>query len=74
MIFSIFLLFWKWCYKYDKLFLATLDKAREIAEGNDRTRFTPTPRRSIHTYKVTESSQQTIFRGPDGKVSQIFIK
>lgn len=32
-------------------------------------RFTPTPRRSIHTYKVTETTTQTMTKGKDGVVS-----
>jgi len=40
------------------------DKNREKPE-----RFTPTPRRSIHTYKVTETTTQTMTKGKDGVVS-----
>jgi len=33
-------------------------------------RFTPTPRRSIHSYKVTETTKQTMTKSKDGVVSQ----
>lgn len=37
--------------------------------GEKPERFTPTPRRSIHTYKVTETTTQTMTKGKDGVVS-----
>lgn len=37
-----------------------------------RDRFTPTPRRSIHSYKVTESSRESLTRSPDGKLSRSY--
>ncbi len=33
-------------------------------------RFTPTPRRSIHSYKVTETTKQTMTKSKDGVVSK----
>ena len=33
-------------------------------------RYTPTPRRSIHSYKVTETSKETITKGKDGTISR----
>jgi len=36
------------------------------ADELDSSRNTPTPRRSIHTYKVSESTKQTITRSSDG--------
>ena len=33
-------------------------------------RFTPTPRRSIHSYKVTETTKQTMTKNPDGSISR----
>ena len=33
-------------------------------------RFTPTPRRSIHSYKVTEMSKETMIKTPDGIVTR----
>lgn len=38
----------------------------------ENDRFTPTPRRSIHSYKVTETSKQTTVRTPDGNVKRDF--
>jgi len=35
-------------------------------------RFTPTPRRSIHTYKVTEHSTETMVKNKDGTVNYDF--
>ena len=42
-------------------------------EGNstrEEERFTPTPRRSIHSYKVTEMSRETMVKTPDGIVTR----
>lgn len=33
----------------------------------ERERFTPTPRRSIHSYKVTETTKQTLTKSNDGR-------
>ena len=35
-------------------------------------RYTPTPRRSIHSYKVTETSKETVTTMKDGTVSRNF--
>lgn len=44
---------------------------RETTEREGR--FTPTPRRSIHSYKVTETTKQVLTRSPDGRqLSQDF--
>lgn len=38
--------------------------------GTERSeRFTPTPRRSIHSYKVTETTKQTMVKSPDGNIT-----
>ncbi len=37
------------------------------AEERSRDRFTPTPRRSIHTYKVTETEKQVLTKSRDGR-------
>ena len=36
----------------------------------EEERFTPTPRRSIHSYKVTEISKETMVKTPDGIVTR----
>jgi len=46
-------------------------------DSNDVTtsngeRFTPTPRRSIHSYKVTETTRQTLTKGKDGTLTHDF--
>jgi len=52
------------------------DKASELRQrfaGNssrEDDRFTPTPRRSIHSYKVTEMSRETMVKTPDGIVTR----
>jgi len=52
------------------------DKASELRQrfaGNstrEEERFTPTPRRSIHSYKVTEMSRETMVKTPDGIVTR----
>lgn len=52
------------------------DKASELRQrfaGNstrEEERFTPTPRRSIHSYKVTEISKETMVKTPDGIVTR----
>lgn len=38
----------------------------------DDGRYTPTPRRSIHSYKVTETSKETVTKMKDGTVSRDF--
>ena len=35
-------------------------------------RFTPTPRRSIHSYKITETTTETVVKSPDGNVTRDF--
>ena len=35
-------------------------------------RFTPTPRRSIHSYKVTETSKETVTKMKDGTIARDF--
>ena len=42
------------------------------AEKNEE-RFTPTPRRSIHSYKVTETTTQTMVKNKDGSISQDIV-
>lgn len=37
-----------------------------------KDRFTPTPRRSIHTYKVTEKTTETMTKSGDGSVTRDF--
>ncbi len=36
-------------------------------EQREKDRFTPTPRRSIHSYKVTETTRQTLTKTADGR-------
>ena len=43
--------------------LGTPDQQRE-------DRFTPTPRRSIHSYKVTETTKTTMTTSKDGVISK----
>ncbi len=42
-------------------------KVSTDAGEKERDRFTPTPRRSIHSFKVTETSRQTLTRSADGR-------
>jgi len=51
------------------------DKASELRQrfagaSREGERFTPTPRRSIHSYKVTEMSKETMIKTPDGIVTR----
>jgi len=52
------------------------DKASELRQRfadnstREEERFTPTPRRSIHSYKVTEMSRETMVKTPDGIVTR----
>jgi len=42
-------------------------------EANENgSRFTPTPRRSIHSYKVTETSKETVTKMKDGTIARDF--
>lgn len=41
---------------------------KEARVGDER--YTPTPRRSIHSYKVTESSKETVTKMKDGTISR----
>jgi len=43
---------------------------KESSVSNDR--YTPTPRRSIHSYKVTETSKETVTKTKDGSISRNF--
>ena len=44
--------------------------ATDAAGREDR--FTPTPRRSIHSYKITETTTETVVKSPDGNVTRDF--
>ena len=52
--------------KYWQLSLLGSNKEASAVDG----RYTPTPRRSIHSYKVTETSKETITKGKDGVISR----
>jgi len=43
-----------------------------VTASSNGERFTPTPRRSIHSYKVTETSRQTLTKSKDGTVTHDF--
>lgn len=51
---------------------------RQRFDGSNREsavtdgRYTPTPRRSIHSYKVTETSKETVTKMKDGTISRDF--
>ena len=40
------------------------------AKSRENGRFTPTPRRSIHSYKITETTTQTMTKSKDGMITQ----
>jgi len=42
------------------------NKEANVVDG----RYTPTPRRSIHSYKVTETSKETVTKAKDGTISR----
>jgi len=52
---------------------AGLRKRLTIGENSETSilRQTPTPRRSIHSYKVTETTRQTVVSGKDGETRDI---
>ena len=39
-------------------------------EKSKSDRFTPTPRRSIHSYKVTETTKKTVTKDKDGNITE----
>jgi hypothetical protein len=43
-----------------------------VTDSSRENRFTPTPRRSIHSYKVTERTVETVVKSPDGNISRDF--
>lgn len=57
---------------------AALSEVRQRFTGSNREgtvtdgRYTPTPRRSIHSYKVTETSKETVTKMKDGTISRDF--
>lgn len=50
--------------------LGTSIRQRFGGEKRENERFTPTPRRSIHSYKVTETTRQTVTKSKDGVTTQ----
>lgn len=48
------------------------DSTDAATASSNGERFTPTPRRSIHSYKVTETTRQTLTKGKDGTVTHDF--
>jgi len=42
----------------------------KVSEKSKSDRFTPTPRRSIHSYKVTETTKKTVTKDKDGNITE----
>jgi len=55
-----------------KRFAGPSDDSTDGATVGSTERFTPTPRRSIHSYKVTETTRQTLTKSKDGTITHDF--